>query len=256
MGSCFAQELDRWLIRNKYSCKTLGGVVYTPRNIKQIIQCSFEPSSWNPIQKYWIDDNKYYEPYVKSKDHSGPRFLGKTEEEAERALELIYERCSKTLMEADLVVITLGLTEHWRHKDDLKAFYRMPFEVNYDSTIHEFHSLSYKEVLDDLNIIVELFKKYNKNIKILFSISPVPLSATFRPHLGAYIATSFSKSILHAAAHDVVIRNDNAYYMPSYEIVKSNPIIHYKKDGRHVNPHSVNSIMSTFEKLYVKNKII
>ncbi len=82
------------------------------------------------------------------------------------------------------------------------------------------------------------------------------ISASPRRHLGPYIATSFSKSILHAATFEAIEKNENVYYMPSYEIARSNPIKNYKEDGRHVNAECIARIMEVFRMLYVKKESV
>jgi hypothetical protein len=55
------------------------GVIYSPQSIRQIIQYSFDRKHWNPLEPFWLLNGKYHDPYIKSSDHSGPRYLGETE---------------------------------------------------------------------------------------------------------------------------------------------------------------------------------
>ena len=255
IGSCFAQEIKRRLNNNGYKhVRDEWGVVYSPQTIRQIIQYSFEPNTWTPVEQFWIEDNNFFQPYRKANDHSGPAFLGNSTLEAQRSLGLHYERSRNLLKDIDVMIITLGLTELMRNKEDKCAFDLYPWDEVYKPEIHEFWSLTYDEVKFELDTIASLFNKHNPKAKIILSVSPVPLGATFRDYLGPYIATSFSKSILHAATFQVTEENKNIYYMPSYEIARSNPVKNYKEDGRHVNAECINSIMEAFRKLYVKEQ--
>lgn len=146
---------------------------------------------------------------------------------------------------------TLGLTELWRNKIDKHAFYAVPFPDNYNKNTHEFYSSTYNDVINNLEEIISTVREHNPQVKFLFSVSPVPLSLSFRGHLGPYIATQYSKSILHVAAHEIVEKHRDVYYMPSYEIARNDPLRYYTEDGRHVNSNCVNTIMEVFEKLYV-----
>lgn len=255
IGSCFAQEIKRWLNDNGYKhLRDEWGIVYSPQTIRQIIQYSFEPNTWAPAEKFWIEDNNFYEPYRKANDHSGPAFLGNSTLESQQTLEQHYERSRNLLKDIEVMIITLGLTELVRNKEDKCAFDLFPWDGVYKPEIHEFWSLTYDEVMSELGTIVSLFRKHNPKAKIILTVSPVPLGSTFRGYLGPYIATSFSKSILHAASFEAVEENENVYYLPSYEIARSNPVKNYKEDGRHVNTECIDRIMEAFHKLYVKEQ--
>lgn len=252
LGSCFAQELYRWLLTNNFNClKDEWGVIYSPKSIAQIIQYSFDSANWTPSEAMWLIDSKYYFPYLKSADHSGPKLLGSSEAEAESSLKKHFEKSELILKEADLAVWTLGLTELWRNKRDGYAYYAIPYPQMFNSDVHEFHSLSYEEVIDSLQYAIQTYKNNNQKLKIILSVSPIPLSMSFRSHLGPYVATQYSKSILHAAALTLSEKYDYVFYMPSYELVRNDPSTNYTDDGRHVTRHCVNSIMNSFKKLYV-----
>jgi len=253
IGSCFAQELKAWLGSHGYKCHPdEWGVVYNPRSIRQIVSYSLEPQTWSPAERFWIIGGGYCDPYRKSPDHTGPVLLGGNEAEAEVSLAKHIQSSSGILRTAKLVVLTFGLTEHFRNAVDKKSFYAMPYDAVYNKEIHEFHSLSYDEVVGDLTAIVDLFERHNPGVNLLLSVSPVPLVATFRRDLGAYIATWYSKSILHAATLEVVSKHGNVHYMPSFEIAKSDPAANYNEDGRHVSRQCVERIMEAFTELYVK----
>jgi len=252
MGSCFAQELKKWLDNKGFNCLPhQWGVVYTPQSIMQIVQYSLDPSSWNPVERFWVRDGKYYDPYRKADDHGGPMYLGQSEDEAFRSLENHYRKSAELLKEADLILFNLGLTEVFRNKEDKSVFYAIPFPDFYDENKHEFYNLTYKDVVLSLEASISLMRQYNKKSRFLLSIDPVPLSTSFREHLGAYIATQYSKSVLHAAAFDVIERCEGVYYMPSYDIVRNDPQKNYLDDGRHVTVNGVNTIMDAFKKIYV-----
>lgn len=252
MGSCFAQELNRWLRQNEYNClEHKWGVIYSPQSIAQIVQYSFDRDSWNPDEPFWVIDGKYHDPYLKSEDHSGPTYRGDDEASAWRAQEIHFRHSGQLLRQAELVVWTLGLTELWRNQRDHAAYYAVPYPGVYDAERHEFHSLTYEDVAQKLKYAVTTLTSANPTVTIMLSVSPVPLSISFRAHLGPYIATQYSKSILHSAALATVEKYDNVIYMPSYEITRNDPIANYKSDGRHVNSECVRVIMEAFKQLYV-----
>lgn len=254
MGSCFAQELRKWLLKNQFHCLDHEwGVVYTPKSIEQIIRSSFSDDFWPLCEPFWQLKGKFYYPYIKANDHSGPMYLGETEQEAELALASHFRRSAQLLKSADLVVFTLGLTELWRNRQDKNAFFAVPYPENFNPKMHEFHSLGFEDVNSAMTYSIETLVANNPSVNILISVSPIPLSVSYRDHLGPYVATQFSKSILHAAALTLCEKYPNVHYMPSYEIVRNQPQHYYTDDGRHVTEDCVETIMKAFSQLYVES---
>ena len=103
----------------------------------------------------------------------------------------------------------------------------------------------------DLRETIDLLKKHNSNLKILVSVSPVPLVASTQKGLSAYVYAGAAKSSLHSAVMEVVTDSEDVFYMPSYEIVMAEPHKSFKDDGRHVLRTTVDKIMNTFKELYV-----
>ena len=59
MGSCFAQELNKWLQDNNFTgLPSEWGVIYSPQSIRQIIQYTFDRALWKPVEPFWIWDGK------------------------------------------------------------------------------------------------------------------------------------------------------------------------------------------------------
>ncbi|MCB2141098.1 GSCFA domain-containing protein [bacterium] len=252
MGSCFAQEINQWLEANGYACQQhVWGVVYTPQSIAQIVRYSFERNTWHPVEPFWVIDNKYLFPYLKANNHKGPKYLGEDETTAREKLESHFKQSAKLLKEAELVYWNIGLTELWRNKQDHMAFFAIPYPEVYDAEKHEFYNLKYQDVIDKLGYAIDTLKEFNPHVKIIISVEPVPLSISFRPHIGPYIATQYSKSVLMAGAMALIEKYDDVFYMPAYEIIRNNHQAYYWPDGRHINKDGINAIMKSFEELYV-----
>ncbi|MCB2189149.1 MAG: GSCFA domain-containing protein [Deltaproteobacteria bacterium] len=254
IGSCFAQQLSGWLREKGYHLLPHPwGVIYNPLSFAQIVRQSFQPETWRPRELWWRLGGKYYDPFRKADDHRGSYPLGDTPEQAREALAAYAATSRRLLSAARLVVLTLGLTELWWNREDRAAFFGVPFREVHDPGRHEFHNLSYREVVECLLYSIDTLRRHNPRVRFLFSVSPVPLSLTYRGHLGPYVATQFSKSVLHAAVLEVQTARPEIYYMPSYEIVRNDPREHYTSDGRHIRPETVDFIMKSFERLYVED---
>ena len=104
-------------------------------------------------------------------------------------------------------------------------------------------------------------KSVNKNIKFLFTVSPVPLTATnSKQHV--VVATMSSKSTLRSVADAIIKTESNADYFPSYEIICS-PFYRgafFEPNVRTVSRYGVNHVMNVFfdslHKKYGKSEIV
>lgn len=252
IGSCFAQELKKYLVSRGFNCaKDEWGVVYNIKCIRQVLQQAFDPVRFMPNEPFWIMDERFYDPYRKSSDHSGPTFLGQNEMQVHQSLTSYIKRAGDILKKIDLMVMTLGLTETWRNKTDHYTFYATPYEGIYNPDKHEFYNLSFDDIRFELEIVIALFAKYNPNAKLLFTVSPIPLVYTMRANFSSYIANNFSKSSYLAAVYEAYSKHSNVYYMPSFEIAISDIENNFKEDGRHPTDLCIRKIMSAFEALFV-----
>ena len=150
----------------------------------------------------------------------------------------------------EVFVITLGLSEIWYDKETGEAFWRAIPSDLFDPNRHGFRVSSPEENYANLVRIRDLIRTCRPGAKIIFTLSPVPLMATFRP-ISCLTASSVSKAILRVAI-DQLMRNSaedaSMFYFPSYEIVKEFFVDPYRDDNRHPKPEVVEFIMKTFER--------
>ena len=157
---------------------------------------------------------------------------------------------------ADIFVFTLGLTESWRNTNLNFTYPVCPGTVKgkYDPNKHSFHNLSDEEVKIDLEKIISILKIVNPNIKLILTVSPVPLVATYTKQ-NVLLASSYSKSILRAVCGELDYAHENVQYFPSFEIV--NHICSFGQylgeDLRDISQRGVNHVMDVFFKTFFKN---
>tara|TARA_R100000152_G_C6674180_1_gene109719 strand:- start:147 stop:740 length:594 start_codon:yes stop_codon:yes gene_type:complete len=164
----------------------------------------------------------------------------------------IKEYTKKTFQNTDVFVLTLGLSEVWYNKQTNEVFWRGIPKSQFNPDIHGFKVSSFKENYDNLEVIYNLIRKHKPNSTIIFSVSPVPLIATFRPN-SCITSNSVSKAILRTAV-DELYRNkddDNLYYWPSYEVVTDFYTDSYVEDNRHPKQEIIDTIMGEFGKAYL-----
>jgi hypothetical protein len=124
------------------------------------------------------------------------------------------------LREAGAFVFTLGLAEIWEDRETGQVFWRGIPRETFDPDRHAFRLSTVEENEGNLHRIVELIREVNPRAPIVFTLSPVPLMATFRG-ISPVTADCVSKSILRVALDRVLAqRPENVYYWPSFEIVR------------------------------------
>ena len=159
------------------------------------------------------------------------------------------------VVDADVVIITLGYVETW-YDTKLGIYLNtsppQPL-VKADPERFEFRVLSYADVLNALRDVHALLLKHRtKPLKMLVTVSPVPLLSTFRD-IDVLVANTYSKSVQRAAIDEFIASAQGVDYFPSYEFVMlSNPQVAWSRgDYRHVNADLVARIMSNVITQYV-----
>lgn len=154
---------------------------------------------------------------------------------------------------ADVFVITLGLSEIWYDEPTGEVFWRaVPFD-KFNPERHKFRVASVIETYENLERIHQLIRRHRPDAAIIFTVSPIPLSATFRP-VSCLTASSASKAILRAAVDELCRRKQpedrRLFYYPAYEIVTQcfqNP---FAVDFRHPQFHVLDLVMKAFERYF------
>lgn len=157
--------------------------------------------------------------------------------------------------DADVIILTLGYVETWFDTELGIYLNTAPPQalVKMHPSRFEFRVLSYQDVLDGLRSVYDLLAKHrNKPLRMLLTVSPVPLLSTFR-EIDVLMANTYSKSVQRAAIDEFVRDVEGVDYFPSYEFVMlSNPSVAWSRgDFRHVSPDLVARIMSNVITTYV-----
>lgn len=232
-GSCFAAHLMRYLQGRGFNVNVPGILHRTHgagiNNTFAVVQ-QFEVNLADKVYSedlWWDEDAKNISYNDDTKKYTKQQFL-----------------------DTEVFVVTLGLSEVWYNKNTGEVFWRAIPENMFDGSRHGFRLTSVEENVENLQRIVTLAQMKPKPAKVIFTLSPVPLQATFRP-VSCMTANEVSKSILRVAV-DQVVDNQRSFYWPSYELVRNvleNP---YEPDNRHVTPETVAFIMNEFARYYLK----
>ena len=165
-----------------------------------------------------------------------------------------HNRSLKRAMEnCEVFILTLGNTEIWTFADDDRPLALSP--RNCDATLMRLKNQTLDETCADLEAFYKLFKKHNPNVKIIATVSPVPLNATFNNDRHVVVANSLSKSTLRVALE--YFCNDHpedVFYFPAYEIVTSGCRTPWKTDMRHVSDEAIDKVMKAFQWTFMEDQ--
>jgi hypothetical protein len=122
----------------------------------------------------------------------------------------------------------------------------------WDPARYEFVNYDVDEVRRDLRAFCEAIRSVNPTVRILLTVSPVPLIATYESR-HVLVSTTWSKSVLRVAAGDATAHFDFVDYFPSFELISSatGPRNYYASDLREVEDIGVAHVMRSFARHYV-----
>lgn len=237
-GSCFAHHISLHLTKEGYniSSKKLTLQSHLVRFGEGLV------NSFSILQQFeWALENKDF-----------PNDLWFSEQKDIAPIEPeIRAETKRLLNETDIFIITLGVSEIWYDKISGEALWRAVPGHLFDPERHAFRVSTVEENRNNILRICAMIKASRPTAKVILTLSPVPLMATFRP-ISCITASSVSKAILRVALDEVMreIGGEDVLYFPSYEIVKDYFVDPYKEDNRHPTDQVINFVMQQFEKHY------
>lgn len=184
-------------------------------------------------------------------------FIGsfKTKKEAEHEEFNHLAAIRRVIADSQVMVFTLGLNEVWY--DRPRGIY-LPVAPGcgwgqFKSARHVFKVVDSAEADTNIREAEFLIREINPDIHMIYTISPVPLIATFQ-NMPILQATVLSKAVLRTAIHDFFsaekIYSARRHYFPSYEII-TNPfeiINNFMADMRTISADGERRVMDEFFK--------
>lgn len=271
-GSCFAQHIsrrlralgDNFLLAERGEHLSLAerearqyglfsaryGNIYTPMQLWQLWQEAFgerqpDERAWRNRQGRWVD------PFRPSVEPGGFESIAQLTED--RAAHLAAVRAM--FETADYLVFTLGLTEAWRSRVDGSVYPLAPGVAGgeHDPAAHEFVNFSVDETEAALEHVLLAARARNPGLRVILTVSPVPLAATYEPRHVA-VSTTYSKAVLRVAAEQLMRHHDWIDYFPSYEVITASPTggLYFEENWREVSPLGVAHVMRLFTRHYVE----
>ena len=189
-GSCFAQNVGKHLVGNdsihliieeqvgpdEPLFSALYGNIYTIRQLLQLFDRAH--GNFSPRDKAWVrKDGRYvdpFRPFIPTHAYATPENVEEARARHLQAVQRVFSGC-------DVFIFTLGLTETWISEQDGAVFPIAPGVVSEfcTSSQYQFCNLSYDDCLADLEAFFARFRKVNPDPRVILTVSPVPLSATY-----------------------------------------------------------------------------
>ncbi len=245
-GSCFAANISNWLSERNFRVLNRAD---DARRAYVVTMGEGMVNSFVIRQQFeWAWENRVFEQPLwhgyRAEEYG-------YDEEVRRETKRIFD-------ETEVFILTFGLSEVWYDEHTGNVFWRtIPKDV-YDPSRHKFRLSTVDENRENIRAIYDLIRKYRPDAKIIVTLSPVPLIATFRD-VSCITANSVSKATLRVAVDEVLreVRQDgHLFYWPSYELVTDVFRSPYRADRRHVRPVVLNYIMRLFETAWCRDSAV
>jgi hypothetical protein len=266
-GSCFAQNVSRALERSAFNylvteaapagCtrdaarlagygvfSTRSGNVYTARQLLQLLERAL--GTFEPAEPAWVrPDGRFADPFRPLIEPQG--FA--TVDELLASRERHFAAVRNMFEQLEVLIYTLGLTEAWTASEDGAVFPLAPGVVagRRDPAKHAFRNFTAGEVTADLDAFLVLLARVNPGARVVLTVSPVPLIATYEPR-HVVVSTTFSKAALRVAADEIERAHANVSYFPAYELIAGtfNGGRYFERDLRTVTAEGVDHVMRLF----------
>jgi len=234
MGSCFARNLAGSLIRSGYPAIHM--------EISEYINTTFA----NRVFVDWLSDAAIDEAIRERIAELLPKGWSK-------------ENMLKIIAESNVFILTLGVAPAFFDRTTGEFVLPRPSALNSRvlAEKYQFRTTSVQENVDNVLYLLNFVRKIAPEIKIVVTVSPVPLLASFE-HESAVQADCLSKSTMRLVAHEVVNNSNltNILYWPSFEIFRwagSNASNFYAADDGaawHVSEEKVAGTIKSFVEMF------
>jgi tetratricopeptide (TPR) repeat protein len=234
MGSCFARNLAKSLIDSGYISHHM--------EISEYINTTFA----NKVFVDWLSDADIDDAI------------------RDRIVELLppgwsKENALQIIRNSDVFILTLGVAPAFFDRATGEFVLPRPSALNSRALAEKylFRTTSVKENVENVLYLIEFFRKISPDMKIVVTVSPVPLLASFE-YESAVQADCLSKSTMRLVAHEVVNSSNisNILYWPSFEVFRwagSNASDYYGADDGaawHVSEEKVAGTIRAFVEMF------
>lgn len=261
-GSCFAMEIAHWLQNNGFNyliteqpkphdphtlpiSNARWGIIFNAPSLRQLVERAFGVIQtprvvWSDVRE---GREQFFDPFRED-------VVYHSLEDYENDYDVHVAATRAALSQTKVFAMTLGMNEVWFLKSSGHALSRAPWRVA--STCVEQRVMTVEENVAHLEAMWSTWKKFNPDIQLILTVSPVPLHATFRGDTHhVIVANCHSKSLLRVAAEQFCASHPDVHYFPAYEVVLHCTKEAWGADQRHVSRQAVENVMRTFCEMFV-----
>lgn len=234
MGSCFTEHIGGYLIDNKFSVhQNPYGILFDPMSVCSSLVNIIEQKRFNEPDFFYA--NELWASYELHSSYSRPDLQGLVHE-----INQTQERSHEFLKTADWLIITLGSSFYYWHKDLQKPV------ANCHKTPQRYFEkrlATIEEIITELGNLYYRLLNFNPHLNLMLTISPV------RHLRDGLVENNISKARLIEAVHHICGKFSRVVYFPAYEIVIDvlRDYRFYDIDLAHPNFQATKYVMERFE---------
>jgi len=167
-GSCFAANISNHLAKRNFTVSGRG----EDGSNAYVVRCGEGMVNSFVIRQQfeWAWENKTFDGELW---HGYDKEAYGYDEEVRLETKRIFDS-------TDLFILTFGLSEVWYDEPTGNVFWRTIPQAVYDPARHKFRVTTVEENQENLTAIRELIRRYRPDAKVIYTLSPIPLIATFR----------------------------------------------------------------------------
>jgi uncharacterized protein with PIN domain len=242
LGSCFAEHLSKKLdyYKFRYTSNPFG-ILFHPQAILNVVEKSLSDEIFTSDDVFLF--NEKWQSF-----YSHSRLTRISETETLAVLNSAKEDLKKAIKESTHIIITLGTSFVYKHLTSgqlVANCHKVPQ--------HEFEK-QLTSVIDHQDILTRLIKlcrEVNSEVNFIFTVSPV------RHIKNGIVENQRSKAHILVALHQVLEKEPNSTYFPSYELMMDEfrDYRFYERDLIHPNELAVDIIWEKFKMNFISERI-
>jgi hypothetical protein len=238
LGSCFAENIcEKFFYHQFQQLQNPLGILFHPFAIEGFLQRVVEQNVFTPKDVF-----QHQEIFSCFEAHS--RMNALSEEEILQHLNSALTQTFQFLKETSHVIITLGTSWVYKHLEQDKYVancHKIP-QKNFSKELS-----SVSEIQKSLRNTIGYIQQLNKNCEFIFTVSPV------RHAKDGFVENTRSKSHLITALHQIVEKENQLHYFPSYELMMDElrDYRFYADDLLHPNQVAIDYIWERFQETWL-----
>lgn len=239
-GSCFSENIGQKLDYFKFqSVQNPFGILFHPKAIENLISRAIEQEMFSEEDVFFLNERWHCFDAHSDLSVTSKKVLL---EELNQAL----QKTNRQITESSHIIITLGTAWVYRN-NSTKAIVANCHKVPQKEFSKEL--LSVGEIVQILKNLAGSIQSVNKNVRFIFTVSPV------RHFKDGFVENQRSKAHLFSALHEI-IEGGGASYFPSYEIMMDElrDYRFYEADMVHPNQLAVDYIWEKFKEVWISER--